>query len=258
MLMVTGGIMAAGLLASQLHAQNFEVSQNGKPVGQAFLSLKPAGGNVNFMSGAKIDMPGLKYNFSENAALDGGYHLTKVDLDGAVNGTSAKVGTTSNSQQYLMKINANGQVTNTPLAFHPQAVFLPDFDPGGLQVLLDLGAAHGNRDIWAVIPKQTGSIVAVRIGTQADMAGTLDGKPVTVHHLSVSYEGGKAEVFSGPQNELLQTEWTDEGFALVRKGFKLTPPAKAGAPPAAPQQPAQPGQAQQPQGQAPPQQQPPQ
>jgi hypothetical protein len=256
LLMVTAGLMAAGLITAQLHAQSFAVSQNGKSVGTASLLLKQGAGGFDSTSGAKIDMPGLKYSFSENESLDAGYHLTKVQLNGSVNGTSATVNTLPQGQQFLMKINANGQVTNTPLAFHPQAVFLPDFDPGALQVLLNLGAAHNNRDMWALVPKQTGSIAALRVATNADMQGTLNGKPLTVHHLTVTQDSSKTELFSSPANELLQAEWTDEGFAMVRQGFKLTPPARAGAPPPVPQQPA--GQPAQPQGQAPPQAQPPQ
>jgi len=65
----------------------------------------------------------------------------------------------------------------------------------------------------------------------------------------VTGNNSKTELFSGPSNELLQAEWTDEGFAMVRNGFKLTPPAKPGAPPPAPAQPAT--TPTQPQGQAP-------
>jgi hypothetical protein len=262
MLMITAGVMAAGLLASLAHAQSFSISQNGKSVGTASLSLKQAGGGFDATSGARIDMPGLKYSFSANETLNADYHLNRVQLNGSVNGTSATVNTVPQGQQFLMKINANGNVTTTPLAFHPQTVFLPDFDPGALQVLLNLGAAHNNRDLWALIPKQAGSLAALRIATNVDMQGTLDGRPIEVHHLTVTHDTSKTEVFSSPSNELLQAEWTDEGFALVRQGFKLTPPARPGAPPAAPQQPAgagqvggQPGQqaqpGQPPQGQAP-------
>jgi hypothetical protein len=82
------------------------------------------------------------------------------------------------------------------------------------------------------------------------MQGALNGKPLPVHHLTVTYGTSKTELFSSPANELLQAEWTDEGFALVRQGFKLTPSSRPGAPPAAPQQPAaQPAQPQAPQPQ---------
>ena len=74
-----------------------------------------------------------------------------------------------------------------------------------------------------------------RLSTYADEKGTLDGKPIPVHHLVATIAGAKSDLFSGPENQLLQAELPQQGLALVRKGFVLTPPAKAGAPPAAPQ-----------------------
>jgi hypothetical protein len=243
--MVLAGAIFAGLIAAQASAQTFVLSQNGKSVGSAHLDWKKSAGGVDVTSSADIKMPGLNYKFDEKQMLDPGFRLTQVQLKGTVNGTAATIDTTKAAQQFQMKIDANGKATNTPLAYHPRAIFYPDFDPAALQTLLTLGAAHNHADIWAIIPKQTGSIAALRIATDADMQGTLDGNPVTVHHLTVTGDAGKTEVFSSPSNEILQAEWTDEGFALARNGFKLTPPARPGAPPPPPPadpaaQPAQP------------------
>jgi hypothetical protein len=254
LLLGTAGVMAAGLLAAQLSAQSFVLSQNGKSVGTGSLTWNKTGAGFEASSQTKIDMPGLKYSFTENASLDAGYHLGKAQLSGAVNGTSATVNTARQGQQFMMKINASSQVINTPLAFHPQAIFFPDFDPAALQTVVNLGAAHNNRDLWALVPKQSGSVTALRIVTNADMQGTLNGNPLTVHHLTVAYDTNKIEVFASPANVFLQAEWTDEGFAMVRQGFKLTPPARPPMPPPA-QPPAQSPAAQppaaQPQDQAP-------
>jgi len=118
-------------------------------------------------------------------------------------------------------------------------VFLPDFDPGALDTLLALAVTQNNRGLWAIIPKKSGaqdaSIVPVQLATYADEVGTLDSKPIVVHHLQATIAGAKSDLFSGPENQLLQAELPQQGFALVRKGFVLTPPAKPGAPPAAPQ-----------------------
>jgi hypothetical protein len=99
--------------------------------------------------------------------------------------------------------------------------------------------AQNNRGLWAILPKksgaQDGSVVPVQLATYADEKGTLDGKPIVVHHLQATIAGAQSELFSGPENQLLQAELPQQGFALVRKGFVLTPPAKAGAPPTAPE-----------------------
>jgi hypothetical protein len=134
--------------------------------------------------------------------------------------------------------SANGKTTNTPLPAHAGAVFLPDFDPGAFETLLALAVARNNRDLWAIIPKREGSIEPIRLATTADEQGTLDGKPIVVHHLVATIAGEDTELFSGPENQLLQAELPEKGYALVRNGFVLTPPAKAGAAPAEPKQPA--------------------
>jgi hypothetical protein len=38
--------------------------------------------------------------------------------------------------------------------------------------------------------------------------------------------GASTNLFAGPENQLLQAELPQPGFALVRKGFVLKPPAK--------------------------------
>jgi hypothetical protein len=113
---------------------------------------------------------------------------------------------------------------------------LPDFDPGALETLLALAATQNNRDLWAILPKQAGSVEPVTLATYADEQGTLDGKPITVHHLIATIAGANTDLFSGPANQLLQAELPQAGFALVRNGFVLTPPAK---PPAPPEQPSE-------------------
>jgi hypothetical protein len=97
-----------------------------------------------------------------------------------------------------------------------------------------MAASNNNRDLWAIIPKQAGTIEPVKLATYPDEQGTLDGKPVTVHHLIATIAGNTTDLFAGPENQLLQAELPQEGFALVRNGFVLTPPARPQAPPPAP------------------------
>ena len=52
------------------------------------------------------------------------------------------------------------------------AVFMPDFDPGALETLLAIAARSNNRDLWAIIPKQAGSVEAVQLATYPDEQGT--------------------------------------------------------------------------------------
>jgi len=140
----------------------------------------------------------------------------------------------------MLNISASGRTSTARVAAHPGAVFMPDFDPGALETLLALGISRNNHDLWAIFPKQSGSEAAttsqIQLATYPDEQGTLNGQPVAVHHLVANIAGTSTDLFSGPENQLLQAELPQQGFALIRNGFVLKPPAKPGSAPPPEQQ----------------------
>lgn len=231
----------AGLLAlvsalvpgsASAQAGSFEIAQHGKPVGTASFNFKTTPQGFDSTSLVRIAMPGFDYALSKTEQLSKTNGLSHVQLSATINGAAVSVVGAPDAAQILLNISARGKSTTTRLAPHAAAVFLPDFDPGALETLLTLGVTRNNRDLWAILPKKAGSVEAVTLATYADEQGTLNGKPIAVHHLVATIAGAATELFSGPENQLLQAELPQQGFALVRKGFVLTPPAKPGAPPA--------------------------
>jgi len=210
---------------------DFTVSQHGKPVGTASFNFVPTTVGFDSTSIVRVSMQGLDYQLSKTEKLSPSHVLAHVQLSAIVNGSAVHVTAAPDSAQLLMNISANGRSSTKRLDAHNLAVFLPDFDPGALETLLALAAANNNRDLWAILPKQSGSVDPVQLATYPDEKGTLDGKPVTVHHLVATIAGLDTHLFSGPENQLLQAELPQEGFALLRNGFVLTPPAKPIAPP---------------------------
>lgn len=215
---------------------NFTVAQHGKPVGTASFNVRALPTGYDSESQVNIKMDGLNYSLSKTERLSRANHLRNVQLNANVNSSAVTVTAapgpkTDATPSLVLNISANGNTTTTALPAHPGAVFLPDFDPGALETLLTLGVAQNNRDLWAIIPKKDGSVEPVQLATYPDEQGTLDGKPIVVHHLVATIAGAPTDLFSGPENQLLQAELPQKGFALVRKNFVLTPPAKPGAPP---------------------------
>ena len=194
-------ILATFTLTAQ--AQSYLVSNNGKTVGSATVNLAPSASGYSLTSGVKIEMKDLTYSFTQTAALNSALALTSSQLSGLINGTAVSVRTTRAGQQFNMTINANGQVTNQPLAAHPGAILLPDFDPGALTLALRISAPDG---LFALIPKQTGMESALAKTTNPDQQGTLNGRPVPVHHVTLNSDAGKIEVFASASGELLQAE----------------------------------------------------
>ena len=210
---------------------DFTVSQHGQPVGTATFTFTATAQGYDSTSVVRIAMQGLDYALSKTERLSPANRLIHVQLSATVNNSAVTVTGAPDSAQILLNISANGRSSTTRLDFHSAAVFLPDFDPGALETLLALAVTQNNRGLWAILPKEAGSIAPIQLATYADEQGSLDGKPIAVHHLVATIAGAVTDLFSGPENQLLQAELPQQGFALVRKGFVLTPPAKPGAPP---------------------------
>ena len=223
-------LFAAAAAPALAQGADFIVSQNGKQVGTASFHITASPGGYDSSSMVRVAMQGLDYALSKSEELSSGNELKHVLLSATVNEQAVNVTARPDAAQLLLNISANGRSTTTRLDAHATAVFLPDFDPGALETLLALAVTHNNRDLWAIVPKQAGSIAPISLATYPDEQGTLDGKPITVQHLVATIAGEHTDLFAGPESQLLQAELPQEGFALVRKGFVLTPPAKPIAP----------------------------
>jgi hypothetical protein len=227
-------LILAGPPAVRAQSAAFTVSQHGTKVGSASFDIHPGAAGYHSTSLVRVNMQGLDYALSKTEELSPSRSLVHVQLSGIVNNSAVNVVAKPDGAQFLINISANGRCQTTRLDRHDRAVFLPDFDPGALETLLALAAKDNNRDLWAIIPKQAGSVSPVQLATYPDELGTLDGKAITVHHLVATIADAQTDLFSGPENQLLQAELPQEGFALVRNGFVLTPPARPGASPPAP------------------------
>jgi hypothetical protein len=211
-------------------AASFEIAQHGHEVGTASFKITAAADGYDSTSLVKVSMQGLDFALSKTEQLSQQNQIVHVQLSATVNGEAVNVVAKPDAEQFLINISAGGKSTTTRLAAHNGAVFLPDFDPGALETLLELALEKNNRDVWAILPIQAGSIEPVQLATYADQEGTLDGKKIAIHHLVATIGGTKTDLFSGPENQLLQAELPQEGFALIRKGFVLNPTAKPDAP----------------------------
>ena len=233
------GLLALVLLAvpagALAQSGSFAISQNGKPVGTASYSFTPRPNGYDSTSIVRVEMQGLAYALSKTEELSPSNSLLHVQLSALINNSAVNVVAKPDTTQLLLNISANGRSLTTRLDAHNLAVFLPDFDPGALETLLALAASSNNRDLWAIIPKQAGSIAPIQLATLPDEQGTVNGSPIAVHHLVATISGASTDLFAGPENQLLQAELPQQGFALVRNGFVLTPPSK---PLAAPDPPA--------------------
>ncbi|WP_420238537.1 hypothetical protein ACOBR2_02725 [Telmatobacter bradus] len=228
-LSILAALASPALLVAQ--SASFQLVFHGQKAGSASYRISPTQSGFDSKTMIRVSTPGIDYALSKTEQLTPARQLVHADLNAVVNQQAVHVIAATEDATLHLKVSAGGRTTSTDLVSYPQAVLLPDFDPGALENLLQLAAAHNNRDLWAILPKQAGSLEAVQLATCSDESGTLEGRTIAVHHLIATIAGAKADLFSGPENQLLQAELPQQGFALVRTGFVLTPPAKPIVPP---------------------------
>ncbi len=203
---------------------------HGQRVGTASCDFVTTAQGYKSTSIVRVTMQGLDYSLSKAEKLSAANELEDVMLSAVVNGEAVTLSARPQSSQVILDFSASGRKITNSLPAHAGAVLLPDFDPGALQTLLAIAAERNNRGLWAIIPKQKGAVDPVQLATYADQQGSLNGKPITVHHLVATIADANTDLFSDAQNRLLQAELPQEGFAIVRKGFVLKPAERAGAP----------------------------
>ena len=209
--------LIASAPAAPAQSASFIISQHGKSVGTASFNFTASPKGYDSTALVIINMKGLDYSLSKTESLSPANHLRQVQLSAAVNGSAVNITAVPETKfghapVIVLNTSANGHTTTTRLPLHSAAVFLPDFDPGALETLLVLAVARNNRDLWAIIPKKDGSIEPIQLATYADEKGALGGKPVVVHHLVATIAGSETDLFSGPENQLLQAEFPQIGY----------------------------------------------
>jgi hypothetical protein len=225
-------LSAQGLpTGSAIYSLNF----SGQPCGTISTSITPTANGFSLMAKAKLQIDKTPFAFSRDGVIDRALNPVRESLNGAVNGSAVLFSLNSTAGKYAIQISANGKQYSNNLAQHEHAVFLPDFDPAAIQVLVTKIAT--NQSVWVLIPKQTGLLYALQVAHKPQVQGTLDGKPIAVQHLSITIAGANSDLFTTATGLFLQEEIPQQGFALIRNGFKLSAPSTSGpAPSAAPSQ----------------------
>ena len=212
-------ICSFALVLPCMRAQDFVVSQHGHEVGTVVCRGQS-------QAVVRVQQEGLGYTLSREQEMGAGGLLRGFELNAVVNEEAVRVRGSRVRDGWQMQTLARGQRKESLLTGSANAIVLADFDAGALEQLLMKAARSNGRDLWAIVPHDAGSIEAVRLSTLPDELGTRDGTEIPVHHMSFVLSGSRIELFSDDHNELLQAEYSDQGYAIVRRGFVLKPSAK--------------------------------
>jgi hypothetical protein len=113
----------------------------------------------------------------------------------------------------------------------PDFLFAPDFDPAPIQMLITTALTHPHSDSFyllldpieaAVKPGDETFLVAIQ-PVPGTRNGTLDGKPITLHHLLMNYHTGRADLFIDDSGDLMEAQMGTLQIDYVRTNFALLP-----------------------------------
>jgi hypothetical protein len=242
------GVSALSLQAqSRLPADtaHFTINQGNHQVGRSDFSIvsvkqgsiaTPAAYTI--ASHGTLSIQNTKYSFSGSGSLDRDLSILQEDLNGIINGSAVTFAVHPSGGNFVIEISADGRSYRNSLNRPAQTVFFPDFDLASYDVLLSLAAGHPGTPISALIPKQTGILNAATLAPQADVQGTLNGKPLTLHHTSLTIGSVVSELYYASDNRILEVDIPGQTFAVVRDNFQLQPPPPPPPNEAQPNQPA--------------------
>jgi hypothetical protein len=215
-------------LADSAH---FTINQGSRPVGRSDFSIQPVKqGSIAtptayaVTSHGTLALTNTKYSFSGSGSLDRSLAILQENLNGIVNGSAVTFAVHPAGGNFVIEISADGRSYRNSLRQPPQAVFFPDFDLASYEILLTLAANHPGAPLSALIPKQTGILSAATLAPQADVQGTFNGIPLTLHHTSLTVGSTVSELYFSSTNRILEVDIPGEAFALVRDNFQLQPP----------------------------------
>ncbi len=219
--------------AQTLPADNahFTINQGNHAVGHADFSIQttkqgaittPAAYTVT--SHGKLELPSTKYSFSATGSLDKNLAILSESLNGVVNGSAATFIVRTVGNNFVIDISADGKSYHNSLNRPAQAVFFPDFDLAGYDILLNLVASHPGTPISALIPKQSGILSTATLAPQTDVLATLNGAKLTVHHASLTVGSVISDLYYSLSNKIYEVDIPSQTFAVVRDNFQLQQP----------------------------------
>jgi len=221
------------ILASSLMAQDtvnkFRVKMGNRASGTEEYRLQKSTDGWRLNGKVQAEIGGAPAAFAYEVLLAPDRSLVRYKLDIQIAGTTQTVETQRDGDKFIMKARAGGQLTEKGAAFTARTVLLDNMLIGPFQLLLD-GLPNYLGDITALIPQRLGAL-ASKLTDEGTAAGTLDGKPVTVHKYALSLGSLPVEILAlPPSNRLLRVAIPSQDIELTREGFAVAQQAAPAEP----------------------------
>jgi len=136
----------------------------------------------------------------------------------------------------LSKMQAGAEALSTSMELKPGYMVLPNYDPASMQALIYLATAHPTADnhYYIIVPATTRATGMPNFGfgtwaAKDDTTGSLGGKPVALHHYSLTTGKAVTDIYTDPTNLLMEADVPALHVNYIRVGFVMGAPATPAA-----------------------------
>lgn len=155
-----------------------------------------------------------------------------TNLDVAQTKQSYSLSPKKDRRSLTFKASAGGQDIHQDFPVQPSTVVLANFDPSGVQVLVNTQISTLGRDSYrCFVPSGTGSMLGCVVTGVAGATGTLDGKPVKLQHWTLALATTTMDIYAAENGDLMQSSVSSQALSYTRVGFHLNATQAVAEPP---------------------------
>lgn len=199
---------------------NYTLNFKGQVIGKAAYTVQslPAG-SFSISSHADLKIGNRTLSLLDTQTLNTSCEIISTDFSGNVGDSKIAVAVKPDGNKFNLSVSADGQLRPNTLDRHPRTVFMPDFDPSALAVLLRLPA--GDSSLWVLIPRQTGLLSPARLEAKPDSKATVDGSSTTVKHSVLTIGSVASDLYFATDGQFFGQVVPTQGFSMLREGFAI-------------------------------------
>ncbi len=222
--------------AQRFDEGKFALLNDGQQIGSASYQIDAAMMHRTVTADFSYTVSGVKIALHRVAKFDAQWEPLEETDAGTANATDIRYSIAPDAAKTRLnfEVSSAGQKFHADFALNPRTVALANFDPSGIQVLLNLMHTNPppNGKFWAFAPMGRGAVVAADFAAAPDAAAKFDGKPTTAKHSTLTLAGVTMDIYSTADGALLEANIPAQDVAYVRASFALaavTTPAPVAA-----------------------------
>lgn len=229
---IVGLALAAIAANAQSAPAKFSLTLNGKKIGTAMYQFKQEKNGIRVTANYLFSIGATDSDCFRIGDLGPDYAVKSDTLTSRVNGVSQQVKFTANrkSKKFDYSLTLSGQQIENSFDLHSRAVVLNNFDPSGVQELIDMAATQqsSTENYWALLAQGRGIEVPITLEPAAAGGGSLNGANLALKHWKLTIGAVEMDIWADQRNELMEVTVSSQSLTYKREGFAIDLGALAG------------------------------